>query len=184
MEMFFNQSLMSSLIQRMIFIGCPQPASLFSFFSVVLLSSYITPSLYFIDSILSWHLAPWYLSAILFNHLTSNFLKHSLNIVYCHRFEFVIFQSNSVIFLSLLNPPVCGQTIQTTPPSTGYITSPGYGQSNYSNDLSCDWILSNTVIVNSSLQLSFDDPWGLEGGTCIHDYVEIRAGKTKILLHE
>lgn len=74
------------------------------------------------------------------------------------------------------NLSVCGETIQTTPPSTGYITSPGYGQSNYSNDLSCDWMLSNTNIVNSSLQISFDDPWGLEGGTCIHDYVEIRSG--------
>ncbi|PIK39805.1 hypothetical protein BSL78_23359, partial [Apostichopus japonicus] len=74
---------------------------------------------------------------------------------------------------------VCGDTLQTTPPSIGIISSPGYGLvgQTYSDNLACDWTLSNTQIVNSSLHLAFDEGWGLEPGTnCIHDYLEIRQG--------
>ncbi|XP_071826204.1 cubilin-like isoform X2 [Apostichopus japonicus] len=74
---------------------------------------------------------------------------------------------------------ICGDTLQTTPPSLGIISSPGYGLvgQTYSDNLACDWTLSNTQIVNSSLYLAFDEGWGLEPGTnCIHDYLEIRRG--------
>ncbi|XP_071787824.1 cubilin-like isoform X2 [Asterias amurensis] len=71
----------------------------------------------------------------------------------------------------------CGAVINISPGSQGTFSSIGYGSLNYTNNLNCQWILSNSALTNSSLYLSFDAGFDLEAGfNCQYDAVGVFAG--------
>ncbi|XP_022107899.1 cubilin-like isoform X2 [Acanthaster planci] len=75
------------------------------------------------------------------------------------------------------DPSVCGALINLNPGSTGSFSSVGYPALNYTNNLNCQWLLANQATVNTSLYLSFDAAFDIEGNpSCSFDVLEIYAG--------
>lgn len=68
---------------------------------------------------------------------------------------------------------VCGGILSTP----GNFTSPGYGVSNYSNNLNCEWLIQNPQHVNSSIVVILDDLHLEHHQTCAWDYLEFRLGE-------
>ncbi|XP_028815099.1 cubilin [Denticeps clupeoides] len=66
----------------------------------------------------------------------------------------------------------CGGIL--TDGSGGNFTSPGYGTSNYSNSLNCEWQLLNPNHVNSSIVVLLDELHLQSDTTCRKDYIEFR----------
>uniref|UniRef100_W5MX16 Cubilin n=1 Tax=Lepisosteus oculatus TaxID=7918 RepID=W5MX16_LEPOC len=72
-------------------------------------------------------------------------------------------------------PAVCGGILNA--PGGGNFTSPGYdGVSNYTDNLSCEWLIQNPTHINSSIHISFDDFHLEHHQTCEWDYIEFRLG--------
>lgn len=72
---------------------------------------------------------------------------------------------------------VCGGQLTVSPSGSGFIMSPGYGVSNYSNNAFCEWTLGNSANVNSSIYLSFNDNFDLESSSsCVYDYLQLIEG--------
>ncbi|XP_078582053.1 cubilin-like isoform X2 [Branchiostoma floridae x Branchiostoma japonicum] len=69
----------------------------------------------------------------------------------------------------------CGG-ILSGPPGGGTITSPNYGNGNYSNSQECIWTINNPNPINSSVVLQFTDFELETHGSCQYDFLEIRAG--------
>ncbi|KAJ8389047.1 hypothetical protein AAFF_G00124440 [Aldrovandia affinis] len=69
---------------------------------------------------------------------------------------------------------VCGGILDD--PNGGIFTSPGYGLSNYSSNLNCEWLIRNPRHVNSSIVVTIEDMHLEHHQTCKWDYIEFRMG--------
>ncbi|KAI1888819.1 hypothetical protein AGOR_G00172680 [Albula goreensis] len=69
---------------------------------------------------------------------------------------------------------VCGGILDN--PLGGNFTSPGYGLSNYTNNLNCEWLIQNPRHINSSILVIIDDMHLEHHQTCEWDYIEFRMG--------
>ncbi|KAJ8376962.1 hypothetical protein SKAU_G00075420 [Synaphobranchus kaupii] len=69
---------------------------------------------------------------------------------------------------------VCGGILDN--PEGGNFSSPGFGLSNYSNNLNCEWLIQNPSHVNSSIVVTIEDLHLEHHQTCEWDYIELRMG--------
>ncbi|XP_053268342.1 cubilin [Pleuronectes platessa] len=71
-------------------------------------------------------------------------------------------------------PAECGGVLDN--PAGGNFTSPGYLVSNYSNNLNCEWLIRNTLHINSSIVVLIEDLHLETHQTCESDYLKFRLG--------
>ncbi|XP_072020163.1 LOW QUALITY PROTEIN: cubilin-like [Amphiura filiformis] len=74
---------------------------------------------------------------------------------------------------------VCGGSKTISPgDNQEFVFSPGFSIANYSNNVQCEWVIENTAVQNTSLYLTWDPSFNVEGSAvnCLNDYVEIRSG--------
>ncbi|XP_060950209.1 cubilin [Limanda limanda] len=77
-------------------------------------------------------------------------------------------------FYSSEEPAECGGVLDN--PAGGNFTSPGYLVSNYSNNLNCEWLIRNTLHINSSIVVLIEDLHLETHQTCESDYLQFRLG--------
>ncbi|XP_034427678.1 cubilin [Hippoglossus hippoglossus] len=73
-------------------------------------------------------------------------------------------------------PAECGGVLDN--PAGGNFTSPGYLVSNYSNNLNCEWLIRNTLHINSSIVVLIEDLHLETHQTCESDYLQFRLGNS------
>ena len=70
---------------------------------------------------------------------------------------------------------MCGGILND--PAGGNFTSPGYLTSNYSSNLNCEWVIQNSIQVNSSIVVLMEDLHLENHQSCQTDYLEFRLGE-------
>ncbi|XP_019897556.2 cubilin [Esox lucius] len=93
----------------------------------------------------------------------------------------VVFQTDSSVSnggftasYSSSEDALCGGILSD--PAGGNFTSPGYLTSNYSENLSCEWLIQNPTHINSSIVVIIEDLHIESHQRCEYDFLEFRLG--------